>query len=78
MDGAVALGPNAAGFLDRPGVYEKLTPQGFVHNDVYFTDTSGWVIGKYANRSPKRYGYSALRILRSTVHSTIVQMCEES
>lgn len=76
--GFVALAPNALRALDRVGVYDRISNQGWNYEEFQFVSSRN--LGRIAtilNGSQKRFGYRALRIARGTVRQTLLDVLRE-
>lgn len=74
--GNIALAPNALRVLDHIGIYDRIRTQGFNYEGLAFSNGSGQMLGMFLNGSQKIYNYSALRIHRSIVRSTLAEELE--
>lgn len=76
--GFVALAPNALRVLDRIGVYDRISKQGWNYEEFQFLSSRNLArIGTILNGSREKYGYKALRISRGTVRQTLVEVLQE-
>ena len=76
--GFVALAPNALRALNRIGIYDRLSKQGWNYEEFQFLSSRNLShIGTVLNGSQERYGYKALRISRGIVRQTLVTALHE-
>ncbi|KEF52795.1 uncharacterized protein A1O9_11212 [Exophiala aquamarina CBS 119918] len=76
--GFVALAPNALRVLDRIGMYDRLSSQGYNYEQFQFVSSRNLSpIGTVLNGSQNNYGYKALRIARGTVRQTLLDALNE-
>ncbi len=76
--GFVALAPNALRALDRIGVYDRISKQGWNYEEFQMLSSRNLSrIATILNGSQKKYGYKALRISRGTVRQTLLQVLRE-
>ncbi|KAJ7881591.1 putative kynurenine 3-monooxygenase [Mycena olivaceomarginata] len=74
-DGSIALAPNALRALDHViGVYDRLKSAGFSYRRLAMHAEDGQLFGHVSQSDSE---YDALRILRSTLHNTMLDACEE-
>lgn len=76
--GFVALAPNALRVLDRVGVYDRISSQGWNYEEFQFVSSRN--LGRVAtilNGSQKKYGYKALRVSRGAVRQTLLDVLHE-
>ncbi|KAJ7865288.1 putative kynurenine 3-monooxygenase [Mycena olivaceomarginata] len=74
-DGSIALAPNALRALDHViGVYDRLKLAGFSYRRLAMHAEDGQLFGHVSQSDSE---YDALRILRSTLHNTMLDACEE-
>ncbi|KAK5055429.1 hypothetical protein LTR84_013179 [Exophiala bonariae] len=76
--GFVALAPNALRALDRVGVYDRISNQGWNYEEFQFVSSRN--LGRIAtilNGSQNKYGYRALRISRGVVRQTLLEVLRE-
>ncbi|KAJ6459566.1 putative kynurenine 3-monooxygenase [Mycena sanguinolenta] len=72
---SITLAPNALRALDRIiGVYDRLKPAGFSYRHLAMHADDSYHFGNVAQYDDD---YDALRILRSTLHNTILDACAE-
>ena len=76
--GFVALAPNALRALDRLGVYDRLSREGYNYEQFQFVSSRNLSrIGTVLNGSQSKYGYKALRISRGVVRQTLLDVLQE-
>jgi len=76
--GFVALAPNALRALDRVGVYDRISKQGWNYEEFQFLSSRNLShIGTVLNGSQQRYGYKTLRISRGVVRQTLLEILRE-
>lgn len=76
--GFVALAPNALRALDRIGMYERISNQGWNYEEFKFLSSRNLSqIATVLNGSQKKYGYKALRVSRGIVRQTLMQAVQE-
>ncbi|KAJ7070568.1 hypothetical protein C8F01DRAFT_383693 [Mycena amicta] len=74
--GSITLAPNALRALDHVvGVYDRLKSAGFEYRNFEIHADDGSLLGHLVQGDAD---YNALRILRSTLHNTLLDACEES
>lgn len=76
--GFVALAPNALRVLDRVGVYDRISKQGWNYEELQMLSSRNLSrIGTVLNGSQQKYGFKALRISRGVVRQTLLQVLQE-
>ncbi|KAJ7695246.1 putative kynurenine 3-monooxygenase [Mycena olivaceomarginata] len=74
-EGSISLAPNALRALDRVvGVYDRLKAAAFSYRRLAMHADDGYLFGHLVQHDDE---YDALRILRSTLHSIMLDACEE-
>ncbi|KAJ7269996.1 hypothetical protein B0H12DRAFT_1216105 [Mycena haematopus] len=72
---SISLAPNALRALDHIiGVYDRLKPVGFSYRRLEMHADDGYLFGHLAQHDDD---YDALRILRSTLHNTMLDACAD-
>lgn len=76
--GFVALAPNALRVLERVGVYDRVSKQGWNYEEFQITSSRNLSnIATVLNGSQKNYGFKALRISRGIVRQTLLDVLRE-
>ncbi|KAF8131261.1 hypothetical protein K438DRAFT_1694925 [Mycena galopus ATCC 62051] len=72
---SITLAPNALRALDHViGVYDRLKPVGFSYRHLEMHADDGYEFGRLVQYDDE---YDALRIMRSTLHNTLLDACAE-
>ncbi|KAL2430607.1 hypothetical protein ABEF95_011847 [Exophiala dermatitidis] len=76
--GSIALAPNALRVLDRVGVYDRISKQGYNFEEFHLLSSRNLSrIGTFLMGSQHKYGYKALRIFRGIVRHTLLELLRE-
>ena len=76
--GYLALAPNALRVLDRIGAYKAVAAHGFNYEEQYFVSARNLSrIGTIWTGNEAKYGYRAVRVARSHVRHTLLDLAKE-
>ena len=78
IGGAIMLSPNALRIMDTLGVYERMVKLGFQFETLHFIDSDEKFVDDYAFGSKEKFGYQALRIYRTELINTLLDMVSEA
>lgn len=78
IGGAIMLSPNALKVLDRLGVYERIRPEGYEFENLYFrTQEHDQLVDTFEFGNERKYGYKALRVYRRVLIREMLGLIEE-
>ncbi|OGM42670.1 Zn2Cys6 transcription factor [Aspergillus bombycis] len=77
IGGAIMLSPNALRILDILGVYQRIRPQGYEFDHLYFRSPDNELVDTYEFGHMK-YGYHGLRIYRHVLIKELSEMVAQA
>lgn len=78
IGGAIMLSPNALRILDLLGVYERIHPEGYDFDKLYFRSPTDQPWDEYEFGSKEKYAYRGMRIYRHVLIRELSAMIEEA
>lgn len=67
IGGAIMLSPNALKILNALGVYERIKPESYEFDQLYFRSEDDQPLDTFEFGNKSKYGYDALRVYRSVL-----------
>ncbi|GIC90488.1 FAD-dependent oxidoreductase [Aspergillus udagawae] len=78
IGGAIMLSPNALRILDQLGVYERILPEGYEFDKLYFRSPDDQPMDTYDFGGTEQYGYHGMRIYRHVLIRELSAMVSQA
>lgn len=78
IGGAIMLSPNALRILDTLGVYNRIRPEAYSFDNLYFRSPADTPLDTYEFGNAAKYGYSGMRIYRHVLIRELSAMVSEA